>query len=284
MPVVYLVGGCLTCCSSYRLSFNVITIYGVVCVQLARLRWPNGYIYRLCHYHHQSGSINKDFFNTIVQFMLSSNSRIRFGLQIAFAFLYKTPSHYHHCANLSEEIELIKYLSDIFCRVCKIKHILSVIHYAIYGAVCYQFVYPPCDDWDNIYYLMMIIRQSIYSLKHYKKDGQTDNKSGLTTAPIGSQSKNLTTRQLICGPMVSQKQLCSPFRCVLSRRCPKNCRLGKAIQCRAWRHLNFTWKFQNLRKGNSNIKHHNVVPSTATRVYFDSDCFRNFGRLKYIFF
>ena len=189
MPVVYLVGGCLTCCSSYRLSFNVITIYGVVCVQLARLRWPNRDIYRLCHYHHQSGSINKDFFNTIVQFMLSSNSRIRFGLQIAFVFLYKTPSHYHHCANLSEEIELIKYLSDIFCRVCKIEHILSVIHYAIYGAVCYQFVHPPCDDWDNIYYLMMIIRQSIYYLIHYKKYGQTDNKSGLTTAPIGSQSK-----------------------------------------------------------------------------------------------
>ena len=29
------------------------------------------------------------------------------------------PSHYHHCANLSEDIELIKCLSDIFCRVCE---------------------------------------------------------------------------------------------------------------------------------------------------------------------
>ena len=33
--------------------------------------------------------------------------------------LYSTPSHYHHCANLSEGIELIKCLSDIFCRVCE---------------------------------------------------------------------------------------------------------------------------------------------------------------------
>ena len=27
--------------------------------------------------------------------------------------------NYHHCANLSEDIELMKCLSDIFCRVCE---------------------------------------------------------------------------------------------------------------------------------------------------------------------
>ena len=68
-------------------------------------------------------------------------------------------------------------------------------------------------------------------------------KSGPTTAPVESQSKHLTTRQLICAQMVAQKQLCSPFCCVLSRRFPKNCRLGKAHQRCAWRHLNCTWKF-----------------------------------------
>ena len=63
---------------------------------------------------------NRDFgFIIIVQFMMSVNIRIRFGLQIVFVCLYITPSHYHHCAYLSEDIELIKYLSDIFCRVCK---------------------------------------------------------------------------------------------------------------------------------------------------------------------
>ena len=45
--------------------------------------------------------------------MMSANNRIRFGLQIVFVCLYITPSHYHHCVNLSEDIELIKCLSDI---------------------------------------------------------------------------------------------------------------------------------------------------------------------------
>ena len=43
---------------------------------------------------------NREFvFISIVQFMMSANSRIRFGLQIVLVCLYITPSHYHHCAN-----------------------------------------------------------------------------------------------------------------------------------------------------------------------------------------
>ena len=43
---------------------------------------------------------NREFvFFSIVQFMMSANSRIRFGLQIVFVCLYITPSYYHHCAN-----------------------------------------------------------------------------------------------------------------------------------------------------------------------------------------
>ena len=53
-------------------------------------------------------------FHYYVQFMMSANIRIRFGLQIVLVCLYSTPSHYHHCANLSEGIELVKRLSDIF--------------------------------------------------------------------------------------------------------------------------------------------------------------------------
>ena len=44
-------------------------------------------------------------FIIIVQF-----SRIRFGLQIVFVCLYITPPHHHHYAELSEDIELVKYL------------------------------------------------------------------------------------------------------------------------------------------------------------------------------
>ena len=38
-------------------------------------------------------------FNSIVQFVMSANSRMRFGLHIIFICLYITSSHYHHCAN-----------------------------------------------------------------------------------------------------------------------------------------------------------------------------------------
>ena len=54
-----------------------------------------------------------------VQYTISLfNIRICFGLQIVLVCLYSAPSHYHHCVNLSEGIEL-KCLSDIFCRVCE---------------------------------------------------------------------------------------------------------------------------------------------------------------------
>ena len=78
--------------------------------------------------------------------------RIRFVLKIVFACLYITPSHYHHCANLPEDIELIKCLSDIFCRVCEQNKAcsLSNLLYNTWG--CLFSIYPlPCDDWANIY-------------------------------------------------------------------------------------------------------------------------------------
>ena len=62
----------------------------------------------------------RDFvFIIIVQFIMSANTRIRFSLQIVFVCLHITPSHYYHCANLSDDIELIKCMLDICCRVCE---------------------------------------------------------------------------------------------------------------------------------------------------------------------
>ena len=99
---------------------------------------------------------NRDFvFIIIAQFMMIANSQICFGLQIIFVCLYITPSPYHHCANLSENIELAKCPSYIFCGVCKIGHILSVIHYTIYGTASFQFTHFPCDDWENIYFVLL---------------------------------------------------------------------------------------------------------------------------------
>ena len=151
-------------CTLWWCKKHFITIYGVVCFQLAHFSlgdWKDLSIAHViiiiksevstlpiviiffhgfvpCLLHHILSLIaytfreNQDFvFIIIVQFMMSSNSRMRFGLQIVVVCLYITSSHYHHCVNLSEDIELIKCLSDIFCRVCEIKHILSVIHYTM---------------------------------------------------------------------------------------------------------------------------------------------------------
>ena len=61
---------------------------------------------------------NREFvFMIIVQFLMSANSRIPFGSHIVLFSLYIAPSHYRHFANSSEDIELIKCMSDKFCRV-----------------------------------------------------------------------------------------------------------------------------------------------------------------------
>ena len=149
---VFLVEVChLTCCWSYRLPFIVITIYGVVCVQLAHFNlgdWKDISIAHVivkiksevstlpiviifsvvvclrCLLHHILSLIafqeNRDFvFIIIVQFMMTWKSWICSVLQIVFVCLYITASHYHHWANFSEDNELIKCLSDIYCRECE---------------------------------------------------------------------------------------------------------------------------------------------------------------------
>ena len=92
---------------------------------------------------------NRKFvFIIIVQFMMSANSRIRFGKQIVLVCLYSSLSHYHHRANLSEGIELIKCLSDIFCQAYSPRYPV----YTMWGCM-FQLAYFPCDDWENIYTL-----------------------------------------------------------------------------------------------------------------------------------
>ena len=72
------------------------------------------YHYYQCYREKTVGNNRDSVFIIIVPFMMNANSRIRFCLQIVFVCLYITPSHYHHFANLSEDIELMKCLSDIF--------------------------------------------------------------------------------------------------------------------------------------------------------------------------
>ena len=77
---------------------------------------------------------NREFvFFSIVQFMMSANSRIRFGLLIVFVCLYITPSHYHHCANFIWRHRTYKMparyiLSSVWVRLSIFSQ-LSIIQY-----------------------------------------------------------------------------------------------------------------------------------------------------------
>ena len=54
------------------------------------------------------------------------------------------------------------------CRVCKIEHILLVIHYSIHGAVCFQFTQFPRDGWENILLcLIIIIKSEVWTMNYY---------------------------------------------------------------------------------------------------------------------
>ena len=50
----------------------------------------------------------------------------------------------------------------------KIKHILSVIHYTICGAVCFPFIHFSCADWENIYiYTLFYHHNQAGSMNYY---------------------------------------------------------------------------------------------------------------------
>ena len=144
-------------------------IWGCLCsTGPFQYRWLKGYIYISMlfsssnrKYHHMLSFISLCSGKPGISFSCScavydsANSRMRFALQIALVCLYSTPSHYHHCAKLSEDSELIKCLSDICCRVCKTKHIL-----------CYPFYNPLYNIWGCVFsvypLLLWWLREYIY--------------------------------------------------------------------------------------------------------------------------
>ena len=106
---------CLAFCGEMSSQFNILRSEPFY-YQPHPLSYFSVVVCLRCLLHHILSLIAYTFVFII---MMSANIRIRFGLQIVFVCLYITPSHHHHCANLSEDIELLKCLSDIFCRVCE---------------------------------------------------------------------------------------------------------------------------------------------------------------------
>ena len=155
-----------------------ITIYGVVCVQLAHFssRWLKGYIYSSCYYHHQIGSIHLsqcclifpwscawDVCYMIFCHLLHKRSGktgnlfslLLFSLWWVQIFGYVLACRSYSCvctvhdliiilcANLSEGIELIKCLIYFVECVSKIRYIISVIQSPLYNMWgCMFSVYP----------------------------------------------------------------------------------------------------------------------------------------------
>ena len=103
----------------------------------------------------------------IVQFMMSANSRICFGLQIVFVCTL------HHLIIIIMQTYLwtlnLWNVCQIYFVKCvsKIEHILLVIHYSIYGTVCFQFTQFPRDGWENILLCLNIITKSeVWTIIH----------------------------------------------------------------------------------------------------------------------
>ena len=69
--------------------------------------------------------------------------------------------------------------------VSKIKHILSVIHYTICGAVCFQFTHFSFDDWENIYiYTLSYYHNQIGSINYYSLFRVRSWKNGVRCMPF----------------------------------------------------------------------------------------------------
>ena len=158
-----------------------------------QFRWLRGYIHSSCYYHHQIGNIDLTHYHIFpwlcawdVCYIIFCHSlhihcgktRILFSLLLCSLWWVQIVGYVLACRSCSfvctfhhliiiivqTDIELIKCLSDIFCRVCKIKHIFSVIHCTFYGAVLFQFTHFPCRDWENIHFVLVSSSNRKYEL------------------------------------------------------------------------------------------------------------------------
>ena len=127
-----------------------------------------------CLFHHILSLIPYTFqekrefvFIIIVQFMMSANIRIRFGLQIVLVRLYSTPSHYHHWSNWMHwtyKMPVRYILSSVwvilstFCPLSIIQYVgLYVFSLRIY-LVIIERIYIVC--------LIIIIKSAVWTITH----------------------------------------------------------------------------------------------------------------------
>ena len=113
---------------------------------------------------------NREFvFVSNVQFMMSANSRIRFGFQIVFVCLYITPPYYHFCANFiwrhwTYKMPVRYNLSSVWVRLSIFSQ-LSIIQYVglcVFSSpisfVMIERIYILC--------LIIIIKSKVWTITH----------------------------------------------------------------------------------------------------------------------
>ena len=115
-----------------------------------------------------TGSEQNDHFVDLKPFM-SADSRMRFGLQIVFVFLYITPSHYHHCANFilghwTYKMPVRYNLWSVWVRFSILSQ-LSITHYVglcvfslPFSLVMIERIYKLC--------LIIIIKSEVWTITH----------------------------------------------------------------------------------------------------------------------
>ena len=99
--------------------------------------------------------------------MICANYRIHYDPMVIFVCLHTTIHYYHHYADLSTFIELLKYLPGAFCLECvsKIKPVISVTFHAIYGPVCIQLTRFRMMI-VRIHTLSVIIKSEVWPISH----------------------------------------------------------------------------------------------------------------------
>ena len=106
-------------------------------------------------------------------FIEVKSHRVAQSLQIVLLCLYSTPSHYHHCAKLSEDIELIRCLSDIYLSSVWVRlsifSQLPIIQPIIkYVGLCVFSLPTPLVMIEIIYILclIIIIKSEVWTITH----------------------------------------------------------------------------------------------------------------------
>lgn len=101
-------------------------------------------------------------------FMMCANENVHFGLKIVFVCLHITLPHYHHYAEISEDIELLNacQVHSVEC-VSKIKSIISIIFHHIGRWVFWAYPFPfVMIVRIRVLNLIIIIESEVWTIYH----------------------------------------------------------------------------------------------------------------------